>query len=102
MPERGYQKINAVSQGQEENNMGKSGIAKEIGKVLNIGLNEPFDIFDYNNEPTIIKIKKKTRYQKWFIIFDGTHFYLTDKDNIILAKSKTIKKLIPEGVANKL
>ena len=75
----------------------------KLDNLLNAGINDKLEFLSENDDFEIVIAKSKIKYmQKSFIIFDGKHYFLIDKDNNILGKSRNRKNLIPKSMANQL
>ena len=75
----------------------------KLDNLLNAGIDDNLELLFENDDFKVIIAKSKIKYmQKSFIIFDGKHYFLIDKDNNILGKSRNRKNLIPKSMANQL
>ena len=75
----------------------------KLDNLLNAGIDDKLEFLSENDDFEIVIAKSKIKYmQKSFIIFDGKHYFLIDKDNNILGKSRNRKNLIPKSMANQL
>ena len=75
----------------------------KLDNLLNAGIKDKLELLYENDDVKVVIAKFKIKYmQKSFIIFDGKHYFLIDKDSNILGKSKNRKNLIPTSMANQL
>ena len=86
--------------------MTKNNNLNKLKPLLDTKTGEDFEVLDGEKDVfNIIEVKKKGKFKDKEIFFDGKYYYLAKRAENglkLLGKSKSLKKLIPESVANML